>query len=68
MFSQSRLVVKMSRVYEFAFFHLRGATKAVEYASAPTIVSFDEYYDAFIHSDAKFRQDYDGRCSITAAT
>lgn len=40
------------------FLHLRGAPNAVEYPEARDIVSFDEYYQAFIHSDAKFRQDY----------
>jgi len=41
------------------YFHLRGAQKAVEYIAARDVVSFDEYYEAFIHSDIKFHQDYD---------
>lgn len=38
--------------------HLRGERKPVEYRSAHDIVSFDDYYEAFIHSEVKFRQDY----------
>jgi type I restriction-modification system DNA methylase subunit len=38
--------------------HLRGATKAVDYPDARTIVSFDDYYQAFVRSEIKFRQDY----------
>jgi len=41
------------------YFHLRGAAKAVEYSAARDMVSFEDYYEAFIHSDAKFKQDYD---------
>ncbi len=41
------------------FLHLRGTTKAIPYDGARDILSLDEYYDAFINSDAKFRQDYD---------
>ncbi len=40
------------------YFHPRGAQKAVEYTGARDIASLDEYYEAFIHSEAKFRQDY----------
>ncbi len=40
------------------YLHLRGETKPVEYAAARDIVRFEEYYQAFIHSDVKFRQDY----------
>jgi type I restriction enzyme M protein len=40
------------------YFHLRRTPKAVEFDGARDMVSLEEYYDAFIHSDAKFRQDY----------
>lgn len=40
------------------FFHLRGAPGPVEYPQARDIVPFDDYFHDFIHSDAKFRQDY----------
>lgn len=38
--------------------HLQKTDKAVEWDVSTDIVSFDEYYDAFINSDIKFRQDY----------
>ncbi len=41
------------------FWHLRGASKAIEWQN-PAFVPFGDYYDAFLRSDAKFRQDYDG--------
>ena len=41
------------------FWHLRGAAKAVDWSDEKNILPFDDYYHAFIHSDAKFRQDYD---------
>lgn len=41
------------------YLHLRGAQKAIQFDCARDIVSLDEYYKAFINSDAKFRQDYD---------
>lgn len=40
------------------YLHLRGETKAVEYPTARDIVSFEDYYQGFIHSEVKFRQDY----------
>ena len=40
------------------FLHLQGTDKAVDWLEAREIVSFIDYYEAFIHSDAKFRQDY----------
>lgn len=40
------------------YIHLKGASQAVEFSS-DTILSFDEYYTNFLHSDIKFRQDYD---------
>jgi len=40
------------------YFYLRGAPRAIGYPQARDIVSFEEYHEAFIHSDAKFRQDY----------
>ena len=41
------------------FWHLRGSQKAVDFVDENNILPFDDYYQAFIHSDAKFRQDYD---------
>lgn len=41
------------------FLHLRGTKKAIPYESARDIVPLKEYYQAFISSDIKFRQDYD---------
>ena len=38
--------------------HLHKAEKPVEWDVSPDIVSFHEYYEAFIISDIKFRQDY----------
>jgi len=40
------------------YFHVQGASKSVEYPDARDITPFDDYYHAFTHSDAKFRQDY----------
>jgi type I restriction enzyme M protein len=40
------------------YFHLHGEPRPIEFPTAREIVSFEEYYHAFIHSDAKFRQDY----------
>ena len=40
------------------FLHLRGTVKPTEWNIADDVVSFYEYYDAFITSDIKFRQDY----------
>jgi type I restriction enzyme M protein len=40
------------------YLHLRGADKAVEHLGAKSIVSFEEYYESFLHSDIKQRQDY----------
>lgn len=39
--------------------HLRDTPKAIPFSDAKDIVSLADYYDAFINSDAKFRQDYD---------
>ena len=41
-----------------AYFHLKGSPKATAYPEAKEIVPFADYYHAFIHSDVKFRQDY----------
>jgi type I restriction enzyme M protein len=41
------------------FLHLRGSVKAEEWNAARDMVSFDDYYQAFITSDIKFRQDYE---------
>ena len=41
------------------YLHLKGASKAVEYKEAKDILSFKEYYDSFLQSDIKFKQDYD---------
>lgn len=41
------------------FLHLKGATKANHFPGTRDIVSLEEYYQAFINSEAKFRQDYD---------
>ncbi len=40
------------------FLHLRGTTKSVDWITASDIVSFDDYFQEFINSDVKFRQDY----------
>ncbi len=40
------------------FFHLCGTHKAIDCPEAGDMVSCDDYHQAFIHSDAKFRQDY----------
>lgn len=40
------------------YFHLKGEQKAVQYEPAKEISSFTDYYESYIHSDAKFRQDY----------
>jgi type I restriction enzyme M protein len=40
------------------YLHLRHSNKAINWDIADDIVSFSEYYDAFINSDVKFRQDY----------
>jgi type I restriction enzyme M protein len=47
------------------YFHLRGARNAIPYEGARDIVPLDEYYDDFIHSDVKFRQDYDALLSYS---
>jgi type I restriction-modification system DNA methylase subunit len=41
------------------FLHLQGTKKAVEFEGAHDIVPLEEYYQTFINSDVKFRQDYD---------
>jgi type I restriction-modification system DNA methylase subunit len=41
------------------FLHLRGAPKPASWAAASDLVSFEEYYEAFLTSEIKFRQDYD---------
>lgn len=40
------------------YFYLRDTHKPTEFPKAVHIVSFDEYYDTFMQSDIKFRQDY----------
>lgn len=41
------------------YLHLMGASKAIEYNEAKDILSFNNYYDGFLQSDIKFKQDYD---------
>lgn len=41
------------------YLHLKGTPKAVEYTEAKDIVSFKEYYDGFLQSGIKFKQDYE---------
>ncbi|HEV7506489.1 MAG TPA: N-6 DNA methylase [Thermoanaerobaculia bacterium] len=41
------------------FFHVRGTPKAVGFAGARDVLPIDEYYESFLHSEPKFRQDYD---------
>ena len=41
------------------FWNLCKSTKAVDWADEKSILSFNDYYQAFIQSDVKFRQDYD---------
>jgi type I restriction enzyme M protein len=41
------------------YLHLKGATKAIPFEEARDVVPIDEYYEAFLNSDAKFRQDYE---------
>lgn len=50
---QSKASLRMSH-----YFYLQGTNNFVGYPKARRIVSLEEYYQAFIHSDAKFRQDY----------
>jgi type I restriction enzyme M protein len=40
------------------YLHLRGADRHVEFL-ADDILPFDDYYKKYLHSDDKFRQDYD---------
>ena len=40
------------------FLHLFGAGKAVEWEVSEDMISFEEYYNALLTSDIKFRQDY----------
>ena len=40
------------------YLHLRGTPKPISWEEPHEIISFDEYYQAFIVSDEKFRQDY----------
>ena len=40
------------------YVHLKGSAQAVEFPSSE-IQSFSTYYDQILHSDIKFRQDYD---------
>ncbi|MDP2744096.1 MAG: N-6 DNA methylase [Dehalococcoidia bacterium] len=48
------------------YVHLRGAVQAVE-LPATDILSFGTYYDKFLHSDIKFRQDYDALLDYSRA-
>jgi type I restriction-modification system DNA methylase subunit len=41
------------------YFHLHGSHRPVEFTAAREIVAFEDYYQSFIHSEEKFRQDYD---------
>jgi len=49
------------------YLQVQGSDKAVELVEAREIVSYNEYYDAFIHSDAKFRQDYESLLDYSRA-
>src|SRR6185312_2906806 len=40
------------------FLHLRGQLKAIDWNVAKAIVPLTDYYEEFIKSDVKFRQDY----------
>ena len=40
------------------FFQVRDTLKAVNFTGARDILTIDDYYTAFLHSDEKFRQDY----------
>lgn len=40
------------------YIHLRGEDKPNEFPQAREFVRFEDYYQAFIHSEVKFRQDY----------
>ena len=40
------------------FLHLKGADRAQNWDTCNDIVAFDDYYEAFVASDLKFRQDY----------
>jgi type I restriction-modification system DNA methylase subunit len=40
------------------YLHLKGASKAVEYTEAKDIISFNDYYNGFLKSGVKFKQDY----------
>jgi type I restriction enzyme M protein len=40
------------------YFHLHGEQKASIFSKATDIVSLEDYFNAFIHSEAKERQDY----------
>lgn len=40
------------------FLHLRGTAAPLDWDEAADIVPLDDYYDAFIKTDAKFREDY----------
>lgn len=40
------------------FFHLRGEATATSWPDFRDVLSLDDYYDAFLKSDIKFRQDY----------
>ena len=41
------------------YFHLHGEQKASVFDKATDIVSFEDYFNAFMHSEAKERQDYE---------
>ncbi|TSA57634.1 methyltransferase [bacterium] len=41
------------------FLQLKGVEKPVVYTEAKKILSFNDYYEGFLHSDIKFKQDYD---------
>jgi type I restriction enzyme M protein len=47
------------------YVHLRGERSAVPFKGIRDIISFDEYYNAFVHSDVKFRQDYEALLSYS---
>ena len=40
------------------YLHLRGSSQAVEFPTA-SFIPFTDYYEKVLHSDLKFRQDYD---------
>ena len=49
------------------FLHLKGSADPVDWDVSSGIAPFDEYYNAFVTSDIKFRQDYDALLEYSRA-